>query len=618
MIARVMRESSIADYGLIGNCRAAALVSRHGSIDWCCLPEFDSPSIFSALLDKEKGGNFGIKPSTPYECIQKYLADTNVLETTFNTTSGTARLIDCFTAMTEEQKRRSLFPDHEILRTLEGIEGTVSVDLEYSPTIFYGKERPSLRDDKKLGIHFSWRKNIYILATSLPGDQIKISWNKERAFAKFTLKTGDRIFFSLSYSDQSPAVLTELETTALSRMTNTITFWRTWIGQCKYSGLYHHHVKRSALVLKLLAHAPSGAIIAAPTTSLPEQPGGERNWDYRYCWLRDASFTTRALVNLGLEEEAHAYMNWILHATQLTRPKLQVVYSVYGHARLKEKTLHWLSGHRRSIPVRIGNNADGQFQLDVYGEVLDAVYAYSPLVNKFDGNSKKFIIGLGKAICELWNKPDNGIWEIRSTAIHHTHSKVMAWVGLDRLIKLCEKYEWSDAQLESFRHTAALIRQEVEEKGFSKALKSYTREFKGTDLDASLLVLPLVGFCNPRSSKMLSTMEVISQKLSKNNFLYRYRQIDDGLRQEEGSFGICNFWLSENLAKSGRLEDAMKVFEAMLQCASDTGLLSEEIDPESRELLGNYPQGFTHIGLINAALSINEEYLKKEDLKYEC
>jgi GH15 family glucan-1,4-alpha-glucosidase len=251
-----------------------------------------------------------------------------------------------------------------------------------------------------------------VLLTTLEPDQIKVDHGTGKAMAEFDVRQGERIIFSFSYSNQSPAVLPELKETAWTRMQQTIHYWRDWIGKIKYTGVYEDQVRRSALALKLLAHAPSGSIIAAPTTSLPEIPGGERNWDYRYCWLRDASFTTRVLVKLGFEDEAHAYMNWILHATQLTRPKLQVVYSVYGHSNLKEETIDWLSGYKDSRPVRTGNKADGQFQLDIYGEVLDAVYSYAPLVKKFDRDSKKFIIGLGEAICELWNKPDNGIWEV--------------------------------------------------------------------------------------------------------------------------------------------------------------------------------------------------------------
>ncbi|MBF9253764.1 glycoside hydrolase family 15 protein [Pontibacter sp. 172403-2] len=606
----------LSDYALIGNSRAAALVSNKGSIDWCCLPRFDSSSIFAALLDSKQGGSFSVAPSKPYKSDQKYLPDTNVLETCFRTEDGEIRLLDAFTAMSEEEKAAALFPDHEILRIVEGISGTVQMRLVFAPRTNYGKNAPHLANYGKLGIRFSWKENIYTLLSTLNPEEIKVTPDAHGlAEAGFLVKPGEHIIFSLSYSGQSPAVLPELKITGWKRFQQTISYWRNWVGKCHYQGLYKEQVKRSALVLKLLAYAPSGAIIAAPTTSLPEKLGGERNWDYRYCWLRDASFTTRVLVSLGFEDEAHAYMNWILHATQLTRPELQVVYSVFGNASLKEEKLDWLAGYKGSRPVRIGNGADGQFQLDVYGEVLDAVYTYAPLVEDFDRNTRKFVLGLGEIICKRWNQPDNGIWEVRTTCIHHTHSKVMAWVGLDRLIKLSEKYQWKEAPLEKYYQVASCIHNEIENLGYNSALKSYTRELGGNTLDASLLILSLVGYCSSLSPRMISTIRLIYERLSKNNLVYRYRGTNDGLEGDEGSFGICSFWLAENLAKSGQLQNAITVFETMLHHASPTGLLSEEIDPESGELLGNYPQGFTHIGLINAALSINEAHQKEEMMR---
>lgn len=603
--------TKLSHYALMGNSRAAALVSNTGSIDWCCLPEFDSPSLFAALLDSGKGGYFAIHPLGRYRPAQRYLPDTNVVETLFDTAEGQARLLDAFTAMTEQEKTLALFPDHEILRIVEGISGSVSFRLEYAPRPYYGRHVPQLQDHQKLGIHFCWKENIYTLHSSLEPKQLILdNATHNMATAEFVVKPGERILFSLSYSSQSPAVLPELKITGWQRMQQTISFWRNWISKCRYTGLYLEQVKRSALTLKLLAHAPTGAIIAAPTTSLPEKPGGTRNWDYRYCWLRDASFTTRVLVKLGFEAEAHAYMNWILHATQLTRPKLQVVYSVFGHASLPEKTLDWLEGYRGSRPVRIGNGADGQFQLDVYGEVLDAVYTYAPLVKDFDRSSRKFILGLGQIICKQWTQPDNGIWEIRAARLHHTHSLAMAWVGLDRLIWLSQQYKWKEAPLEMFQATASAIRQTIEQLGYNQQWRAYTRELNGKTLDASLLTLSLAGYCDPASPRMKATTRAIYEHLSEKDLLYRYKSIDDGLQGDEGSFGICNFWLAENLARSGELEKGVRVFETMLQHASPAGLLSEEIDTQTHELLGNYPQGFTHIGLINAALAINEVYCK--------
>jgi GH15 family glucan-1,4-alpha-glucosidase len=610
----LMNTPQLSDYALIGNSRSAALVCKTGSIEWCCLPEFHSPGIFASILDRERGGFFSIAPVSSLNSAQKYLPETNVVETYFEAGGGTVRIIDAYTVSREEDKKLHLFPEHEILRVVEGISGNVVMKMEYTPRCFYGKYIPRLEDRKKLGIHFCTGENIYTLLSTLEPQQISLKDKKVGgAISEFSVKEGERVMFSLSYSSRSPAILPELQSTGWKRMNDTIHFWKEWIGHCQYSGLYEQEVRRSALVLKLLAHAPSGAIIAAPTTSIPEEPGGLRNWDYRYCWLRDASFTVDVLISLGFEEEAHAYMNWILHATQLTRPRLQVLYSVYGLATLKEQSLDWLSGYKNSRPVRIGNGADGQFQLDVYGEVLEAVYFYSKLVSQFDRDTRKFILGLGNAICELWDKPDNGIWEVRSEPVHHTHSKAMAWIGLDRLIKLSEKYHWKDAPMEKFRKTALLISEEIERCGYNQELASYTREFNGNTLDGSLLTMSLMGYCDPMSPRMMSTCQLILERLSKNKMVYRYLNDDDGLPGDEGSFGVCNFWLAQNFAKSGKLKEAMEVFEAMLKHASPAGLFSEEIDPDTYELLGNYPQGFTHIGLINAALCINDVYRKGAD-----
>jgi GH15 family glucan-1,4-alpha-glucosidase len=603
----------LSDYAIIGNSRSAALVCKTGAIEWCCLPEFNSPSIFASILDREKGGFFSVSPVKNFKSTQNYITDTNVLETRFECEDGHIRLLDAFSVPSEANRRKYTIPEHEILRVIEGVSGNVRLKAEYAPRIFYGKKIPVLQDRKKLGIHLCWKDHIFTLLSTSGPSTLQLDSSGDMASAEFSVKEGERVIFSLSYSNNAPAVLPEIEFTGWKRMEDTIHYWKTWTSKCKYSGLYEKEVRRSILTLKLLAHAPSGAIIAAPTTSLPEETGGIRNWDYRFCWLRDASFTVNVLIELGFEEEAHAYMNWILHATQLTRPRLQVVYSVYGHTNLTEKTLEWLKGYRNSRPVRIGNEASDQFQLDLYGEVLDAVYVYSRLVKEFDRDTKKFILGLGKAIIELWEKPDNGIWEVRSAPVHHTHSKVMAWVGLDRLVMLSLKYDWTDAPVEKFQEHARRIRAMIEDSGFSEQLNSYTRELNGNTLDASLLTLSLTGYCDAASPRMISTCTKIYENLSRNNLLYRYFNDDDGLPGDDGSFGVCNFWLAENFAKSGKIEEAVSVFDEMLKHASPTGLFSEEINPDTHEILGNYPQGFTHIGLINAALAINTLYTKGEN-----
>jgi GH15 family glucan-1,4-alpha-glucosidase len=601
---------NLKDYSLIGNSRSAALASKHGSIDWCCLPEFHDPSLFAAILDENRGGHFSIAPADAYTSTQRYIPSTNVLQTVFTADSGTLILTDAFVAQTEEEKASALFPDHEILRILKCQAGHATVLVEFAPRLFYGKLAASLADEKKFGIKFSFGENVFFLQSTLEAGVVRIAEGK--ATARFELKEGDEVLFSLSCNSEGPAVILEIKITGRQRMTQTIEFWKNWARQGSYNGIYKEQVIRSALVLKLLSHAPSGAIIAAPTSSLPEEIGGERNWDYRYCWLRDASFTVRALLKLGFRGEAAAYMNWILHATQLTQPKLQIVYSVYGHARIKEQQIAWLDGFAGSRPVRIGNGAWNQFQLDVYGEVLDAFFSYSQVVRDFDRKTRRFLLGFGDMICAFWDAPDMGIWEIRSAPALHTHSKVMAWAGLDRLMRLAKKYNWKKGQLGKYEKVKAALQAQIMEQGYNHALQSFTGTLNGDAADASALVFPLVGFCKPTSAHMVSTIEHIRRRLSKNHFVYRYRQADDGLEGEEACFGICSFWLAESLAKAGKVQEAKEVFEAVLHTASPTGLLAEEIDPDSRAMLGNYPQGFTHIGLINAALSINEAQKTEE------
>lgn len=598
----------ISDYGLIGNSRSAALVSKCGSIDWCCLPEFHSPALFSAILDQKKGGKFVISPAGAFSSKQNYISQTNVLETVFYTASGTVRLTDCFVAMQEEDKKAQLFPDHEILRVVDAISGSVEMKVEYCPTLFYGKKKPKLRNFKKLGIHLYYKENIFVWQGTLP--EMAVDSNNETVKAAFSINEGEQVIFSLSSSAQQPAIIPEIQTTAQHRLQQTIAYWQDWAARCKYKGIFKDHVLRSALALKLLSHAPSGAIIAAATTSLPEDVGGNKNWDYRYCWLRDASFTVRALIKLGYHLEVHAYMNWIIHATRLTQPKLQVMYNVFGIAKLKEKEANWLEGYKDSKPVRLGNAAYKQYQLDVYGEVLDAIYYYSQIIEDFDRATKKFAMDLGKTICKKWTDKDDGIWEKREEPAHYTHSKVMCWVGLDRLIKLCKKYGWQDAPLEEYERTQKAIAAAIEEKGFNKNKNAYVEKFGGTEPDLALLTLSLVGYCRSDSDKMQSTVSFITRHLFRNGFIYRYL---GSLTEEgrEGAFIIGNFWLIENYVKTGKLEEAIELFKTTVSTVPAQGLLSEEIAPDKKEWLGNTPQAFSHIGLINAALSI-QEHLSKE------
>lgn len=610
MEERINFPDSIADYGMIGNTRTAALISKNGSLDWCCFPRFDSPSFFGALLDSEKGGHFSIKPQDLFTSQQHYLPDTNVLDTTFKTNQGIVHLVDCFPVDSEENKQGELWPLHEVLRIVECESGTMEMVMTFSPRPGYGKIPDIILEEKSKGLRCDLGVAVFFLNHSL-NEKIIISSDKHDAFISFRMDEGDKVIFSFVYTEHAPAIIPPLGSFAIDRLNRTIRYWRDWVSVCQYEGEYLEDVKRSALALKLLAFSPSGAIIAAPTTSLPEELKGVRNWDYRYCWLRDTSLTIRALVDLGFYDEARAFMGWVLHSTSLTRPRLQVVYTVFGEARIPEKILSWLSGYRHSQPVRIGNAADKQFQLDVYGEVMHAIYIMLPHFKEIDREAVSFITDIGRAVCELWRLPDEGIWEVRSERVHHTHSKAMAWIALDRLIKISEKLSW-DVSIEEFKRTREEIKNSLEKHGYNQELETYTTTYDGQDVDGSLLMMPLMDYDKSSSHRLLNTIKRIRKDLTKNNLVYRYIFRDDGLKGGEGTFGACSFWLVDALAKFGLKEEATALFHELLKKRNSVGLWSEEISPENNEYLGNYPQTFTHTSLIGAALSL------KQGASYEC
>jgi GH15 family glucan-1,4-alpha-glucosidase len=593
----------IGDYAIIGDCRSAALVSSEGSIDWLCFPLFSSPSVFGALLDAERGGFFSIHPGGEFDAQRRYVPETNVLETTFRCDGGVVILRDLMPVATEEEKRHELMPDYEVLRELEVTEGEVEIEVDFRPAPGYGAHPPVLRDRGALGIWIDAHEGSFILVSDLP---LKLDSPKTTAAGRVRLTAGERRYLSFSLSEDSPAVVPALGDVARRKVDRSVSWWRAWAERCSYQGPYRDTVIRSCLALKLMAFAPSGAVIAAPTTSLPEKLGGVRNWDYRYCWLRDAAFTLRVLFNLNYRDEARAFFDWILHATRLTAPELQVVYSVYGEAELPEHDLHHLDGYRGSRPVRVGNDAHNQLQLDVYGEVLEAAAHFSKTGGRIDNETAAFLNGLGHTVCKRWREPDDGIWEVRSGRAHHVFSKVLCWVALDRLVRLHDNGSLKIA-VDEFRKERDAIRSAVEEHGYNAELGSFTSVFDGDEVDACLLMLPLFGYIDAADPRMLSTYALIRERLGDGDLLYRYRESTaDGLPPGEGAFGICSFWAVECLAFSGKVDEGKEVFERLLAYANDLGLFAEQIDPSTGEHLGNFPQAFTHIGLLNAALALAE------------
>jgi GH15 family glucan-1,4-alpha-glucosidase len=548
-----------------------------------------------------EGGYFSLRPAGTFRTQQRYLPGTNVLETVFYTDSGSVALRDVMTVASEEGKQAEMIAGHEILREIEGLTGDVEMVIHYEPRPDYARQTVSLKQRGQLGVWCRAGRAALVLHSDLPLD---ISPDKRSASCTMRVLAGERRFLSLTWSDDGPAVIPPIGSAARARLGRSVEWWQEWSSRCTYKGPYGDAVLRSLLTLKLMCFAPSGAIIAAPTTSLPERIDGVRNWDYRYCWLRDASYTVRALLELGYEEEVEAYCGWLLHATRLTWPELQVVYDVYGKARLPEDELDHLEGYAGSRPVRVGNGAHDQIQLDVYGEVLDAISRLAKTPDFFDRDTIRFLNGLGRTVCEQWREPDAGIWESRSEPKHYTHSKVLCWVALDRLIKL---HETHGLQIDADRFLAEreAIRDAVERRGYNKDLGTYTQVFDGEKLDASLLTFPWYGYIDADHPRMVSTCKMVSEKLGRSALMYRYSEdTDDGFSTPQGTFEICGFWAVDTQARQGRQEEASASFEQLLGYANEVGLFAEEIDADTGTALGNFPQAFTHVGVINAALTL--------------
>ena len=598
-----MSYKPIEDYAAVGDCRCLGLISREGSLDWLCLPRFDSPSVFGALLDATRGGRFSIRPVAPGPIKREYLENTNVLRTIFTTASGELSLTDFMPVGFPEDYQKNLWPERNLLRLAECLSGEVELEVYYEPRPQYGKKAARLHDRRGMGLRCLDRGLLLILLSGCP---LTLRADRSAAYGRITLRQGERCDFSLSCADRNVAVIPPLHPEFLrDQLATTVDWWRQWAARCTYRGRYGKQVLRSLLVLKLLTFAPSGAVIAAPTCSLPEIIGGSRNWDYRYCWLRDAGMTIRAFLNLGYTLEAEAFLSWLLHSTRLSRPELRVLYSVYGEKDLEESEMD-LEGYRASRPVRVGNAASEQLQLDVYGEVIEGAFDIAKTRRNFDRSARSMLRQFGMTVCRRWREPDRGIWEIRDRPRHNTHSKVMCWVALDRLIELHRK-GFVKIPLERFAAEHEAIRAAIDKDGYSEGLRSYTSFFGGEEVDISLFMLPIYQYIEAADPRMLGTVRRIAETLGENGLYYRFPFGFDGIAEGEGTFAIAAFLAAEVLALRGDVPEARAAFEKALAYANDVGLFGEEIDAGTGAALGNFPQAYSHVGLINAASALADE-----------
>ncbi|MER6440543.1 MULTISPECIES: glycoside hydrolase family 15 protein [unclassified Streptomyces] len=588
----------IEDYALIGDMQTAALVCRDGTVDWLCLPRFDSHAIFAGLLGTEEHGFWRLGPAhaadaePPTAARRSYRGDSLILESEWDTPRGTVRVTDFMPP-------RDGAP--QLIRIVEGVTGRVPMRSALRMRFSYGRVVPWVHKHEGRTVAVAGPDSVWF-------DTPCETYGKAlTTYADFTVAPGDRIAFTISWepSHKQPPALPEPE----QSLEATEEFWRDWVDQCTYHGPYREAVVRSLITLKALTYAPTGGIVAAPTTSLPEEIGGVRNWDYRYTWLRDAAITLSSLLRTGYREEARAWREWLLRAVAGDPENLQIMYGIAGERELGEAELDWLPGYENSGPVRVGNGAAHQLQLDVYGEVTEALHLAHMTGLSRNDYASLLQLKLIRYLEDHWDQPDEGIWEVRGPRRHFVHSKVMAWVAVDRTIKLIESGD-ADGPLEKWRELRDDIHRDVCEKGYDKERNTFTQSYGSRELDASLLLIPQMGFLPPDDKRVIGTIEAIQRELSTSDgFILRYPTSGedagvDGLEGDEGAFLACSFWMADDLAMIGRVDEARKLFERLLALRNDLGLLAEEWDPRLQRQVGNFPQAFSHVPLIDTALRL--------------
>ncbi|MBT2384222.1 glycoside hydrolase family 15 protein [Streptomyces sp. ISL-11] len=583
----------IEDYALIGDLQTAALVGRDGSIDWLCLPRFDSPSCFAALVGDQDNGHWRLAPDGAGDCTRRsYLKDSLVLETVWETDSGTVKVIDFM-------PQRDTAPD--VVRIVEGVSGSVDMLGVLRLRFDYGNVIPWVRRTDGHRVAVAGPDSVWLRSEP----PVRTYGRGFSTRSEFTVSAGEQVAFVLTWHpshQKRPRLVDPHES-----LRHSLEDWRTWAARCTYDGPHREAVVRSLIVLKALTYAPTGGIVAAPTTSLPEEIGGVRNWDYRYCWLRDSTLTLGALLAAGYVDEAGAWRDWLLRAVAGDPADLQIMYGLAGERRLPEVELPWLGGYERSAPVRVGNSAVTQLQLDVYGEVMDSFH----VAREGGLGPKPHAWRLQRCLMEFikdhWREPDEGIWEIRGPRRHFVHSKVMAWVAADRAIRAMEGDSRLEGDIDSWRAIREEVHQEVCERGYDAARGTFTQYYGSRELDAATLLIPRVGFLPPDDPRVVGTVDAVRQELTHGGLVRRYT-LDgghiDGLPGQEGVFVVCSFWLADALRLTGRTKEARELFERLLSLRNDVGLLSEEYDTVALRQLGNFPQAFSHIGLVGTAFAL--------------